>query len=105
MTVVLRITDDLTVVDANGQPVISGREHAKIKFMWRNKAVARAGLFLVDPHRRLPMHPFEKKRESPVRPRHGDLEVTLIPRGAEVVTLGLGEKRHLNVARLREVLA
>jgi hypothetical protein len=60
VTVVLRIADDLPVVDANAQPMLSRRERTKIEFVRRFEAAFAANLFIVHPHRRLPVRTLQE---------------------------------------------
>src|SRR5437016_5093663 len=84
VSVIARIADDLAVIDADREAVFARRDRAEIELVGRDETVAGTDFRVVDPDGRLPVGALEEKREVPIRLARRNLEVALIPCGAEI---------------------
>ncbi len=87
--VALRIADDHSVVEADGQAVVSRLDQAELELMRRHQTAGRPDLFVVHPDGGFPARTFEKQFHAAPLPSGGDFDIALIPCGAEVVARGL----------------
>src|SRR3954468_22674002 len=105
VSIIRAVDHETAIVDADGQAMFARRDQAEFRDMRCDQAAIRGEGFFVEPDGGFPMRTFEKKLNAASGPRVRDFDVALIESRAEVVTRRLGEKRHFNFSRLREMAA
>ncbi len=93
------------VVHADTQTMSARRKGAEIGDVRRDEAVVCGKFLFVNPDPALPVRAFQKQREMFSVPLARNFKITLIPREAEVMLRRLREKWHLDMTRLRKMLA